>query len=96
MLQGAARIVVANDNGDSVEVGEIGPGECFGDHVTTGAGTADMGIVATKDVKIMVFDSTEIHELLNRSPGLASEIGDAIEARRLASKVVKSRKVASR
>lgn len=94
MLQGRAALVALDGDGHKIELGEMGPGECFGDHITTGAGMNEIGIVAHEDVKIMVFDSAEIHELLNRSPGLAAEIGDAIEARRLASKALRSKKAA--
>jgi CRP-like cAMP-binding protein len=43
------------------------------------------------DMRVMVFDSKVIGELLNHSPGLAAEIGDAIESRRQASLAAKAR-----
>ena len=65
-------------------MGGIGPGECFGDQLATGGGAGDVGIVALEDLKAIVFDPTVIGKLLERSPGLAAEIGDAVESRRQA------------
>jgi small-conductance mechanosensitive channel len=95
MLRGKAKLFAARPNGSVLEVGEIGPGECFGDQVTTGAVADELEIVATEDVTIIVFASAAIHELLNRSPTLAAQIGDAIEARRQASQSVRRRRVAN-
>jgi hypothetical protein len=45
---------------------------------------SDVSIKALEDLKIMVFADEVISSLLNESPGLADEIGDAIELRRQA------------
>ncbi len=74
-----------------MQIGEIGPGECFGEHMTTGVGVHELEIVAEEDLKVMVFDSADIRELFSASPGLAAEIGDAIEARRVAAKAPRTR-----
>jgi small-conductance mechanosensitive channel len=92
ILKGRAKLLVPTPNGAALEVGEIGPGECFGDQVTTGSASDEVGIVATEDVSVMVFENSAIHELLNRSPGLAAEIGDAIESRRQASQSARRRR----
>jgi CRP-like cAMP-binding protein len=44
----------------------------------------DYGITAINDLKLMIFNTESIGELLNKSPGLAAEVGEAIQARRLA------------
>jgi CRP-like cAMP-binding protein len=92
ILRGKAKLLAATTNGSLLEVGEIGAGECFGDQVTTGSAADDIGIVAAEDVTIMVFENSSIQELLNRSPGLAAEIGDAIEFRRQASQSARRRR----
>jgi CRP-like cAMP-binding protein len=92
IVQGRAKLLTADLDGELVEIGEIGPGECFGDQVSTGSGDDDLGIVAIEDLKVIRFDGRDIEELLNRSPGLAAEIGDAIEARRQAAKGIKYRR----
>lgn len=96
ILRGTAKLLAATPNASVLEVGEIGPGECFGDQVTTGSAADELAIVANDDVTIMVFANDAIHELLNRSPALAAQIGDAIEARRQASQSVRRRRVANR
>jgi small-conductance mechanosensitive channel len=82
ILKGRVRLLSRDSSGGLVEVGEIGPGECFGDHLTTGASSDDTTVSAGEDVKIMLFDSRAFTDILNRSPELAAEIGEAIEARR--------------
>lgn len=91
ILQGKANLVSVGADGRKVQIGEIGPGECFGEHMSTGIGGNEFEIFAEEDLKVMLFDSAEIRALFMQSPGLAAEIGDAIEARRLASRVQKAR-----
>jgi small-conductance mechanosensitive channel len=85
ILTGQARLSATSSDGAVVEVGEIGPGECFGEQLTAGPSANAVGITALSDMRVMVFESKTIGDLLNRSPGLAAEIGDAIESRRQAS-----------
>jgi small-conductance mechanosensitive channel len=92
MLQGQARLRARSTNGEFVEVGELGPGECFGDQLTAGPSADTLDITAVTDVRVMVFDGKTIGNLLQQSPGLASEIGDAIESRRQASLAAKYKK----
>ncbi len=89
ILEGRAKLLSADANGKAIQIGEIGAGECFGDQLTAGASVSD--IVAIEDLKIMVFEDDVIGDLLNQSPVLADEIGDAIELRRQA--VQSARKV---
>ena len=92
VLKGRALLLSSDADGRPVEIANIGPGEYFGDQLTGGGSTEDIGIVAAEDLKIMVFDNRVIDDLLNRSPGLAAEIGDAIEARLQAAHAARSNK----
>lgn len=92
ILKGQAALRAKDGTGHGVEIGVIGPGECFGEHGTAGAFPTDLAIVALEDVRVMVFDTDSIGNLLGRSPGLAMEIGDAIESRRQAAQAARSRK----
>jgi small-conductance mechanosensitive channel len=89
ILEGRAALLAGDAQGRAVVIGELGPGECFGSQLTAGGASDDLGIRAVEDVKLMVFDSHAVSDLLNRSPALATEIGDAIEARRRAAQAAR-------
>lgn len=91
ILTGEARLSAKSATGELVAVGEIGPGECFGDQLTAGPAADSIEIIASSDIRVMVFDSKIIGDLLHRSPTLASEIGDAIESRRQAALAAKAK-----
>jgi small-conductance mechanosensitive channel len=92
IVQGKAALTARDADGKLVEIGEISAGECFGDQVAIGGAGDEMGIVAINDLKILVIDNQSIAELMKRSPGLAAEIGDAIETRRQAAHSARRRK----
>lgn len=91
VVAGRARLLAKDAAGHSVPIGEIGPGECFGDSVTAGGGAEKIAIVADSDLEVVVFADGPINDLLNKTPALAAEIGDAIEARRQAAEAVRRR-----
>lgn len=92
ILKGNASLRAKDGTGQMVEIGSIGPGECFGEHGTAGGIATDIGIVASEDVRLIVFDTDSIGTLLGKSPGLAMEIGDAIESRRQAVQAARGRR----
>jgi small-conductance mechanosensitive channel len=92
MLHGQARLSARSSVGSLVDVGEVGPGECFGDQLTAGRSADTLAITAISDVRVMVFDGKTIGNLLQESPSLAAEIGDAIESRRQASIAARHKK----
>lgn len=89
IVAGRARLMAGDATGREVQIGEIGPGECFGDTLTAGAGSGKILIVAESDLVVVVFSDESANDLLNKSPALAAEIGDAIEARRQAAEAVR-------
>ena len=92
ILRGHATLFARDANDQRVAIGTIGPGECFGNQLTAGGSTDDIEIRATEDLKVMIFENEAIDALLNQSPGLAAEIGDAIESRRQAAQAARYRK----
>jgi CRP-like cAMP-binding protein len=52
-------------------------------------------VVAETDVTVVAFDAGVMAECLQRSSGLATEIGDAIESRRRAAQAIRQRKPVS-
>jgi small-conductance mechanosensitive channel len=91
ILSGKASLLARGPDGQPVAVGEIGPGECFGDQLRAGSAMDDLAIVARDDVKLVVFENAAIAQLLTRSPTLATEIGDAIERRLKAAQQARQR-----
>lgn len=89
IVRGKAVLTSIDAGGKLVEIGEIGPGQCFGDQVAVGDANDSIGINATEDLKVLLFESDSIEQLLKSSPTLASEIGDAIESRRQAAQAVR-------
>jgi len=84
VVAGRARLLADGGSGGAVQIGELGPGECFGESLTAGGAAENISVVAEGDLKVLVFSDVAIDDLLNKHPSLASEIGDALEARRQA------------
>jgi CRP-like cAMP-binding protein len=91
ILSGQARLRALSADGVLVEIGQIGPGECFGEQLTAGPSADAIEIAAISDTRVMVFDGKTIGDLLNQSPNLAAEIGDAIESRHQAARAARAR-----
>ena len=53
--------------------------------------TPTLRVVAKTDVTVVAFDAIQMAECLQRSTGLATEIGDAIDARRRAASAIRQR-----
>lgn len=92
IVQGKASLTSVDSTGKIVDIGEMGPGQCFGDQVAIGNANDEIGIHALEDLKVLVFDHHAIGELLKNSPALAAEIGDVIESRRQAAQAVRNRR----
>ena len=93
ITRGKATLLAPNHSGELIQVGELGPGECFGDQFSVGTASSELTIVAKSDLKVMVFDSKIMGELFSQSPTLVAEVGDAIEAQRNALAAARYRKV---
>ncbi len=91
VVGGRARLEAGIPSGASVPIGEVVPGDCFGARLTAGRGSEDLVIVAESDLQLVVFTDEAMDALLQQSPSLASEIGDAIEARRQAALAARAR-----
>ena len=91
VVSGRALLMADAASGGAVQIGELGPGECFGESLTAGGAAEKISVVADGDLKVLVFADTAIDNLLNKHPALASEIGDALEARRQAALAARKR-----
>jgi|GEM_PF-2069575 len=81
LVHGRAQLLTSGPQGAPAVVGELGPGDCFGGQLRAGSALDEPGVVAIDDVRLMVFEHTAIADLLNQAPGLASELGAAMEQR---------------
>jgi small-conductance mechanosensitive channel len=81
LVHGRAQLLTSGPQGAPAVVGELGPGDCFGGQLRAGSALDEPGVVAIDDVRLMVFEHTAIADLLNQAPGLASELGAAMELR---------------
>ena len=91
VVAGRALLMADAASGGALQIGELGPGECFGESLTAGGAAEKISVVADGDLKVLVFSDTAIDDLLNKHPALASEIGDALEARRQAAHAARKR-----
>ena len=91
VVAGRALLMADAVSDGAVQIGELGPGECFGASLTAGGAAEEISVVADGDLKLLVFSDAAIDDLLNKHPALASEIGDAIEARRQAALAARKR-----
>ena len=81
VVHGRAQLLTSGPQGAPAVVGELGPGDCFGGQLRAGSALDEPGVVAIDDVRLMVFEHAAIADLLNQAPGLASELGAAMEQR---------------
>jgi CRP-like cAMP-binding protein len=95
VVAGRARVMAPDVSGHPVQIAELVAGECFGEQLTAGGAAEKISIVADGDLKVLVFTDEAITGLLNSTPSLAAEIGDAIEARRQAALAVRRRPATS-
>lgn len=86
VVAGRAALRADDAAGYRVRIGTIGPGECIGDQLAVGSAREAIEIVAEESLTVVVLDPTTIGGLLDQSPALAAEIGDALEARRQAAR----------
>ncbi len=86
VISGRAALLAGGRSGLPVRIGTIGPGECLGDQLAVGSARDDIDIVAEPGLRIVALDPAAVGDMLDRSPTLAAEIGDALEARRQAAR----------
>jgi hypothetical protein len=84
ILRGDVALLASTNDGQDLHVSTLGSGECFGENLTAGSSSDAITLRAQSDVTLLWMPSVQMDQLLNRSSSLSSEVGDAIELRRLA------------
>ncbi|MCF7962138.1 MAG: mechanosensitive ion channel [Pirellula sp.] len=89
ILHGQVSLLAQSNEGQEVVVSRLSAGECFGDNLTAGSSTDAISLKADTDVTLLWLPAEQMDQLLSRSASLSSEVGDAIELRRLAVQAIK-------
>jgi small-conductance mechanosensitive channel len=89
ILRGEVSLLCTSDEGHELVVSKLGTGECFGDTLTAGSSSDAITLRAEDDVTVLWLPTDQMDQLLSRSTSLSSEVGDAIELRRLAVQAIK-------
>jgi hypothetical protein len=84
ILRGNIALLASTNDGQDLPVSTLSTGECFGENLTAGSSSDAITLRAQSDVTLLWMPSVQMDQLLNRSSSLSSEVGDAIELRRLA------------
>jgi CRP-like cAMP-binding protein len=91
VVSGKAAMSAADADGREVRMADLGPGDFFGEATISAGRPSEVRVVAQTDVTVVAFEAGVMAECLQRSSGLATEIGDAIETRRRAAAAIRQR-----
>ena len=91
IVEGKAALSARDGDGREVQIASLGPGDFYGEATISAGRPSDLRVAAETDVTVVAFDAGVMAECLQRSSGLATEIGDAIETRRRAAATLRQR-----
>ncbi|MFM8890237.1 MAG: mechanosensitive ion channel domain-containing protein [Planctomycetia bacterium] len=91
VVEGRASVSAADAAGRIVRISTLGPGDCCGEATVSAGAPSEFLVAAEADVTAIAFDPSRIAEWLQRSSGLAGEVGAAIDARRRAAAALRQR-----
>jgi len=94
IVEGNAVLSARDADGREVRIASLVPGDFYGEATISAGRPSELRVVAETDVTVVAFDAVQMAECLQRSPGLATEIGDAIEARRRAATAIRQQRAA--
>ena len=92
IVEGTAALSARDSDGQQVQIASLSPGDFYGEATISAGRPSEVRVVAETDVTVVAFDAGVMAECLQRSSGLATEIGDAIETRRRAAAALRQRK----
>ena len=92
LVEGSATMTARDSDGVELQIASLGPGDFYGEATISAGRPSELRVVAETDVTVVAFEAVQMAECLQRSPGLATEIGDAIEARRRATTAIRQHK----
>jgi hypothetical protein len=83
------QLAALDADGREVRIASLGPGDFYGEATISAGRPSELRVVAETDVTVVAFDAVQMAGCLQRSSGLATEIGDAIETRRQAAAAIR-------
>lgn len=89
LVEGRAALSARGASGHDVPVAGLVAGDFYGVASVAAGGRSEFRVVAETDVTAVEFDAGTMAEWLQRSSGLAAEVGAAIEARRRAANALR-------
>ncbi len=81
IVSGRARLSLQDETGCQQDVGQLGPGEFFGERAIISSQTSEMTIAAIEDLEILILNGDLLHTALESSPRAIREIGNVIQSR---------------
>jgi hypothetical protein len=94
LVEGQAGLSARDAGGRDVRFATLAAGDFYGEATLSAGRPSDFRVVADSDATIVTCDAAVVAGLLERSSGLAAEIGDAIDARRRAALAIRQRSAA--
>lgn len=88
IIAGIAKISVLNNYGKETEIARIGRGEFFGEMSLVSSNSGSISVTAIEDLEVLVLKTEAVQDILDNVPRLSREIGEVIETRRRAIRIV--------
>jgi CRP-like cAMP-binding protein len=85
IAEGTAGMYAVTPDGAQVPIGDIGPGDFIGGSALTKQ-KMSVGVRATSDSVLIAVSNDAMSSIVQQSPRLARQIGDAVEIRRQAAR----------
>jgi len=95
VAEGRATLLAADAEGRPVRIADLGPGDFYGEASISAGRPSEFRVVADTDVTTVAFDAARLAAHLQRSSGLAAEVGAALETRRRAAQALRRRRPAT-
>jgi hypothetical protein len=93
IILGQALLAVTDDRGKEQEVLPLKTGEFFGEMALFSGEPSAVSVTAVNDLEVMMISLNVVNQMIERQPSFAREIGQILEIRRRAIRLVKSRDV---
>ncbi len=88
IIAGQARVAIKNNQGKDEEIARLSRGEFFGEMSLIAEGCSSMSVTAMEDLEVLILKIETIQAVIDSIPRLSREIGEIIETRRKAIRLV--------